>query len=68
MIRCNLSTILGSKRMKISELADASELNRSTITALYNDTAKRIELEAISKICLTLDCKLDELFTLVHSE
>ena len=68
MIRCNLSTILGSKRMKISELADASELNRSTNTALYNDTAKRIELEAISKICLTLDGKLDELFTLVHSE
>ncbi|PHI17995.1 XRE family transcriptional regulator [Lewinellaceae bacterium SD302] len=64
MIHCNLSTILGTKRLKISDVSKATGLNRSTITVLYNDTAKRIDLKAIYKICKFLECGIDELFTI----
>lgn len=65
MIRCHLSTLMGRDKLKIADVARLSGLNRSTITALYRETATRIELEAINALCALFKCSVGELFEFV---
>lgn len=65
MIRCHLSTLMGRDKLKIADVARLSGLNRSTITALYRETATRIELEAINALCTLFKCRVGELFEFV---
>ncbi|WP_354624585.1 helix-turn-helix transcriptional regulator [Psychromonas sp. MME2] len=62
MIRCNLSMILGEKRIKVAELAREIDVNKNTIHRLYNETATRIDIEVIDKICIHLGISVGELF------
>lgn len=67
MIRCHLSRIMGEHKMKISDVARETGLNRSTITALYQENAARVEIEAIEKLCELFDCQVADLFEYVRS-
>ena len=62
MIKCNLSVLMGRDKLKISDVARLTELNRSTITALYNETASRVDLDAVNKLCKLFNCTVCELF------
>ena len=62
MIRCNLSKILGERRIKVAELARDIDVNKNTIHRLYNETATRVDLVVIDKICGYLDISIGELF------
>lgn len=65
MIRCHLSTLMGRDKLRISDVAQRTGLNRSTVTALYNETATRVELPAIERLCTLFQCKVGELFEIV---
>ena len=43
MIRCHLATLMDQRKLRVTEVARLTGLNRSTITALYRDCATRIE-------------------------
>lgn len=62
MIKCNLSKILGEKRIKVAELAREIDVHKNTIHRLYNETATRIDIEVIDKICSHLEIEVGELF------
>ena len=64
-VRCNLSTLMGAKRLTIQELSDKTGLARNTISALYHDKAKRIDYETINKLCESLECSSSELIEYV---
>lgn len=68
MIRCNLSRILGEKKMKVSDVERATKLHRHKITALYKETAIKVDLETIDKICEFLECTVGELFERIDSD
>lgn len=68
MIKCHLSEIMGKKKMKISDLARETGLHRNTITLLYKEEAARVELDAMEKLCIYLDCSVGELFEYVPDE
>lgn len=61
MITCHLSTLMGKNKMKIADVARETGLNRSTITALYNEDATRIDMETIEKICVLFNCEVGDL-------
>jgi putative transcriptional regulator len=61
MIRCHLSTLMGRDKLKIAEVARRTGLNRSTITALYQETAQRVDLDAIDRLCRLFNCTVGEL-------
>ena len=65
MIKCHLSKLMGEKRLRISDVARATKINRGTITRLYHETAERIELDVIDSLCRFLDCEIADLFELV---
>lgn len=54
--------MMGERKMKIADVARETGLNRNTITLLYNETAARVEIEAIDKLCELFDCSVGELF------
>ncbi len=62
MIRCNLSILMGRDKLRISDVVRETGLNRSTITALYKETATRIDLPAIDRLCRLFRCQVGELF------
>jgi putative transcriptional regulator len=65
MIRCHLSRLMGERKLKISQLAEATGLHRNMLTLLYKETAVRVELEAIDKLCRYLGVPVGELFEFV---
>lgn len=62
MIRCNLSTLMGRDKLKVIDVARAIDVHRNTITLLYNEEAKRIDLETMDKLCNLFKCTPCELF------
>lgn len=62
MIRCHLSALMGERKMKISDVARETGLNRSAITSLYKETATRVDLDAIDKLCELFNCRIEDLF------
>lgn len=65
MIRCNLSVMMGRDKLRIADVARRTGLNRSTVQALYRETATRVELPAIEQLCRLFNCQVGELFELV---
>ncbi|MCW8827599.1 MAG: helix-turn-helix transcriptional regulator [Gammaproteobacteria bacterium] len=62
MIRCHLSRMMGERKMKVVDVARETGLHRHTITALYKETAQRIEMDTIDRLCEFFDCSVGELF------
>ena len=62
MIRCHLSRLMGEHKLKIADVARETGLNRSTVTALYKETATRVDIDAIDSLCDFLNCTVSELF------
>jgi len=61
MIKCHLSRLMGEKRLKISDVSRDTGINRGTITRLYQETAVRVDFEVLEKLCVYLDCKIEDL-------
>lgn len=51
MIRCHLSRLLGERKLKISDVARDTGINRGTLTRLYHETAERIDFDVLEKLC-----------------
>ena len=62
MIKCNLSRIMGEKKLKISDVARDTGINRGTLTRLYQETAERIDLDVMDQLCDYLKCDVGDLF------
>ena len=66
MIRCHLSKIMGMHKLKIADVSRETGLNRSTVTALYNETATRLDLETVEKLCKLFKCQIGDLLELTE--
>ncbi len=67
MIRCHLARMMGEHKMRIADVARETGLNRATVTLLYKETARKVDLEAIEQICILFDCTVGDLLELVPS-
>ena len=56
---------MGRDKRNIADVSRLTGLNRSTITALYRESATRIELPAIEQLCSLFKCSVGELLELV---
>ena len=62
MIKCHLSRLMGERKLKISDVARETGLHRNTVTLLYDETAVRVDMEAIEKLCALFDVAVGVLF------
>ena len=61
MIRCHLARMMGERKMRISDVARVTGLSRATVTLLYKETAQKVDLEALDKLCELFNCSIGEL-------
>lgn len=62
MIKCHLSKLMGERKLKISDVARDTGLHRNTITLLYQETATRVDLDAIDSLCKYFKVSVGDLF------
>ena len=61
MIKRHLSRLMGEHQLKIADVARETGLHRNTITLLYKETASRVELETVEKLCELFGCEVGDL-------
>lgn len=67
MIKCHLSRLMGERKLKISDVARDTGLHRNTVTLLYQETATRIDVDAIDKLCTYFGVSVGELLEHVNT-
>jgi putative transcriptional regulator len=66
LIKCHLSRLMGERKMKVVDVARETGLHRNTITLLYDETAARVDLDAIDKLCALFNVTVGELLERVQ--
>lgn len=68
MIKINLSTILGKKRITQAELSRKTGIRPATINEMYHEISERVNLVYLDKICETLDCDISDILEYVPNQ
>ncbi len=58
---------MGERKLKISDVARDTGLHRNTITLLYQETATRVDLDAVEALCRYFDVGVGDLFELANA-
>lgn len=53
---------MGRDKLTVAEVIRRTGLSRNAVSALYEERAKRIDLNTIARLCELFDCSVDELF------
>ncbi|EOW2079328.1 helix-turn-helix domain-containing protein [Vibrio mimicus] len=61
MIKCNLARLMGERKLRIADVIRETGLSRNTVTLLYKETAQKVDLEAIDKLCVLFNCQVGAL-------
>lgn len=61
MIKCHLARLMGERKLRIADVIRETGLSRNTVTLLYKETAQKVGLEAIDKLCVLFNCPVGEL-------
>ncbi|ELY3855157.1 helix-turn-helix transcriptional regulator [Proteus terrae] len=61
MIRCHLARLMGERKMKISDVLRETGLSRNTVTLMYRETAQKIDIEALDKLCQLFACEVADI-------
>ena len=56
---------MGERKLKIADVARGTGLHRNTITLLYDETANRIELDAVDRLCRFFEVQVSDLFEFI---
>ena len=56
MIRCHLARMMGEHKLRIADVARETGLSRATVTLLYKETAQKVDLDALDKLCRLFEC------------
>jgi putative transcriptional regulator len=57
---------MGEKKLRVADVARSIGVHRNAITLLYEETATRVDLETINKLCEFLECEIKDLFEFVR--
>ena len=55
------------RKLKVIDVARETDLHRNTITLLYNETATRVDLETMDRLCKLFACSVSDLFEFVDT-
>ena len=61
MIRCQLSRLMGEKRVRIIDVARATGISRNMLAKLYYDRARRVDLVDLATLCGYFSCGVGDL-------
>lgn len=68
MMRCHLGRLMARDGLRVADVARASGLNRSTVTAMVSGRATRVELPHVEALCRLLHCAVGDLFEYIEDD
>jgi len=68
VIKCHLSRMMGERKLKVIDVARETGIHRNMIALLYKETAARVDLESLDKLCRYFDCQVGELLEFVDND
>lgn len=68
MIRIKISDLLGKNKMTQKALADLTNIRPATISKMYYEEVKRIDVRQLNNICKVFNCEISELLEYIPDE
>jgi len=60
-IKVHLSKLLGERKLRASEVARKTGINKNTLSSLYNESISGIRFDTLEKLCKFLNCSIGDL-------
>jgi putative transcriptional regulator len=67
-IKVHLSKLLGERKLRASEVARKTGINKNTLSALYNENVSGIKFDTLEKLCKFLGCGVGDLVEYVSKK
>lgn len=61
MIKIKISDLLGKHKMTQSSLAKQANIRPATVSKMYYEEVKRIDIKHLNNICKVFNCEISEL-------
>ena len=68
MIRIKLSDLLGKHKMTQKALAELAHMRPATVSKMYYEEVKRIDVTQLNNICKTFNCKISDLLEYIPDD
>ena len=68
MIKINLSNLLGKHKMTQKALAEITNIRPATISKMYYEEVKRIDVKHLNNICKAFNCEISELLEYIPDD
>jgi len=67
-IRVHLGRLLGERKLRASEVARKTGINKNTLSSLYNEKISGIRFDTLEKLCKFLNCSIGDLIEYIPEE
>lgn len=68
MINIKVAELMGKNKLTKKALSDMTGIRPNTIAALWNGTAKRLEIDQIDKLCAALNCQPSDIMEYIPDD
>ena len=68
MIKIKLSDLLGKHKMNQKTLSKLTNIRPATISKMYYEEVKRIDVRHINNICKAFNCEISDLFEYIPDD
>lgn len=68
MIRIKLSDLLGKHKMSQKALSNLTNIRPTTISKMYYEESKRLDIEQLNSICNVFKCEISDLLEFIPDE
>ena len=68
MIRIKIAELLGKHKMSQAALARATSIRPATISKMYYEESKRLDISQINRICNVFNCEISDLFEYIPDD
>ena len=67
-IKIHLGRLLGERKLRASEVARKTGINKNTPSSLYNEKVSGIRFDTLERLCKFLNCSIGELIEYIPEE
>ena len=68
MIKIKLSDLLGKHKMSQKSLAEIAKIRPATVSKMYYEEVKRIDVNHLNNICAAFNCEISDLLEYIPDE
>ena len=68
MIKIHLSDLLGKHKMTQKALAEITGIRPATVSKMYYEEVKRIDIKQLNNICKAFNCEISELIEYIPDD